>query len=39
MGKKVGYSGAQVARLLAVSTSAVVREANSEELPEGGDYL
>ena len=36
---KMGYPGAQVARLLGVSTSAVVRAANSEELPEVGDYL
>ena len=36
---KMGYPGAQVARLLGVSTSAVVRAANSEELPEVGNYL
>ena len=31
---KLGYPGAQVARLLGVSTSAVVRTASSDELPE-----
>ena len=31
--------GAQVARLLGVSTSAVVRAANYEELPEVENYL
>jgi uncharacterized protein YijF (DUF1287 family) len=31
---KIGYPGAQVARLLGVSTSAVVRAAHSAELPE-----
>ena len=36
---KIGYPGARVARLLGVSTSAVVRAANSEELPEVGNYL
>ena len=36
---KMGYAGAQVARLLRVSISAVVRAANFEELPEVGDYL
>ena len=36
---KIGYSGAQVARLLGVSTSAVVRAAHSAELPEVGNYL
>jgi REP element-mobilizing transposase RayT len=36
---KRGYPGAQVARLLGVSTSAVVRAAHSAELPEVGDYL
>ena len=35
----MGYPGAQVARLLGVSTSAVVRAAHSEELPEVGNYL
>ena len=36
---KMGYPGAQVARLLGVSTSAVVRAAHSEELPEVRNYL
>ena len=36
---KMGYPGAHVARLLGVSTSAVVRAASSEELPEVGNYL
>ena len=36
---KMGYSGAQVAPLLGVSTSAVVRAAHSEELPEVGNYF
>jgi putative transposase len=36
---KMGYPGAQVARLLGVSTSAVVRAAHSEELPEVENYL
>ena len=36
---KMGYPGAQVARLLGVTTSAVVRAANSEELPEVENYL
>jgi putative transposase len=36
---KRGYPGAQVARLLGVSTSAVVRAAHSAELPEIGNYL
>jgi putative transposase len=36
---KMGYPGAQVARLLGVSTSAVVRAAHSPELPEVGNYL
>ena len=35
----MGYPGAQVARLLGVTTSAVVRAANSEELPEVENYL
>ena len=34
----MGYPGAQVARLLGVSTSAVMRAAHSEELPEVGNY-
>jgi len=36
---KIGYPGAQVARLLGVSTSAVVRAAHSVELTEVGNYL
>jgi len=36
---KMGYPGAQVARLLGVTTSAAVRAANSEELPEVENYL
>ena len=36
---KMGYPGAQVARLLGVSTSAVIRAAHSAELPEVGNYL
>ena len=36
---KIGYPGAQVARLLGVSTSAVVRAAHSAELPEVENYL
>jgi len=36
---KIGYPGAQVARLLGVSTSAVVRAAHSAELQEVGNYL
>jgi hypothetical protein len=35
----MGYPGAQVARLMGVSTAAVVRTAHSEELPEVGNYL
>ena len=36
---KLGYPGAQVARFLGVATSAVVRAANSEELPKIGSHL
>jgi hypothetical protein len=36
---KMGYPGAEVARFLGVTTSAVVRSANSEKLPEVEDYL
>ncbi len=32
--KEIGYSGAEVARFLGVSTSAVNRSANAEEIPE-----
>jgi predicted transcriptional regulator len=32
--KKVRYSGAEVARFLGISTSAVNRLANEDELPE-----
>jgi len=34
-----GYPGAQVARFLGGTTSAVVRAANSEELPKIGSHL
>ena len=37
--KKMGYSGADVARFLGVTTSAVNRLATSEELPEIERYL
>ena len=37
--RKMRYPGAQVPRLLAVSTSAVVHAAHSEELPEVEKYL
>ena len=37
--RKMGYPGAEVARFLGVTTSAVVRAANSEELPEMENYL
>jgi len=37
--KTMGYSGAEVARFLGVTTSAVNRSANSEEMPETMDYL
>ena len=36
---KMGYSGAEVARLLGISTSAVNRLASSDELPEVSRYL
>ena len=36
---KLGYPGAQVARFLGVTTSAVVRAANSEKLPKIGSHL
>jgi len=36
---KMGYSGAQVARFLGVTTSAVIRAAYSDELPELQRYL
>ena len=36
---KMGYPGAEVARFLGVSTSAVVRSANSEDLPQVQNYL
>ena len=36
---KLGYPGAQVARFLGATTSAVVRAANSEELPKIGSHL
>lgn len=37
--KKMGYFGAEVARYLGVTTSAVNRRADSKELREIGDYL
>ena len=37
--KKMGYSGAEVARFLGVTTSAVSRLANSEELSDVGRYI
>jgi uncharacterized protein YijF (DUF1287 family) len=37
--RKMGYPGAEVARFLGVTTSAVVRSANSETLPELENYL
>jgi len=37
--KRMGYSGAEVARFLGVTTSAVNRSANSEEAPEIMRYL
>ncbi len=37
--KKMGYSGADVARFLGISTSAVNRLAAFEELPETGQYI
>ena len=36
---KQGYPGAQLARFLGVTTSAVVRAANPEELPKIGTHL
>jgi len=37
--KRMGYAGVEVARFLGVTTSAVVRSANSEDLPEVANYL
>ena len=37
--KELGYSGAEVARYLGVTTSCVTRAASSGEKPEGKDYL
>ncbi len=37
--RKMGYPGAQVPRFLGVTTSAVVRVANFEDLPEIENYL
>ena len=39
IGKKMGYSRAQVARFLGITTSAVNRLAVSDELPEVEKYL
>ncbi len=36
---KIGYPGAEVARFLGARTSAVIRAAYSEELPELQKYL
>ncbi len=36
---KMGYPGAEVARFLGVTTSAVVRAAKTEELKEVHKYL
>jgi hypothetical protein len=36
--ERMGYPGAYMARLLGVTTSAVVRAANSENLGEIGKY-
>jgi len=35
----MGYSGAEVARFIGVTTSAVNRLASSEELPEIEEYI
>jgi len=37
--KEIGYSGAEVARFLGVTTSAVHGSGNSEEIPEVNRYL
>ena len=37
--KKMGYSGANGARLLGINTSVVNRLAVSDELPEGEKYV
>ena len=37
--KKMGYSGADVARFIGINTSAVNRLAVSDELPEGEKYI
>jgi len=37
--KKMGFSGAEIARFLGVTTSAINRLANSEELPEIKKYI
>jgi len=37
--KRLGYSGAEVARYLGVTTSAVNRMANAEELPNVKRYI
>jgi uncharacterized protein YijF (DUF1287 family) len=36
--RKMGYPGAEVARFLGVTTSAVTRVADFEDLPEIEDY-
>ena len=37
--RRMGYSGAEVARFLGISTSAVNRLVSQEELPESGRYI
>ena len=37
--KKMGYSGADVARFIGIKTCAVNRLAVSDELPEVGKYV
>lgn len=37
--RRLGFSGAEVARLLGVSTSAVNRLVSQEELPVSGQYV
>ena len=37
--KKLGYSGAEVARYLGITTSAVNRMANAEDLPKVRQYI
>ena len=37
--KRLGYTGAEVARVLGATPSSVTRLSNSEELPEVSQYL